>query len=222
MRLFIAAAIIPFTTCLAFAQTSVAVPDAADLFTDCLRVNNPNGSTVLTSPFTPGFVETYDLPLLGTPPINAFETSSNSAVYYHDLFFSVATHGSGTLYNSEIAWNFGRSKANILNFTVPSASVAMFAKDLIPTIEAKIPKGTYTFTAGAVPLPGGSTPGIFQFQTLTNGVWTVQFSLNVNQPITDSRTVSFPSDTRARWMLYNTTNAPAQATITIRYHNTVN
>jgi hypothetical protein len=100
----------------------------------------------------------------------------------------------------------------------PANTVTMFANNLIPCIEAKIPKGTYTFQATATPLPGNGS-GALQFQTYASGAWTVQFSLALPKAEGATRTITFATDARVRWMLVPTNGNTAYAAITAKYYN---
>jgi hypothetical protein len=199
----------------AAAQNLLPVQESGDIYADCGRVLNANGTSTIVSPFNYGFVNAPTNPMLSATFVN-LSTGSNSAPSYNpDLMIGTETN-QGKSSNSEMFLNFSSQVYG----EVPEYSVAMQSFDFIPCIEVKLPKGTYTFQATATPFGSGtSTPGTFEFATLTQGVWTVQFNLALPKPEGATRTLTFAHDTKVRWMLISTPNQIADATITARYYN---
>jgi hypothetical protein len=146
----------------------------------------------------------------------------DAPVYYPDIFIA-SRYFDGSQSSSEIALNFDEVTYVSDPIYLPTNSVVMSAFDYVPCIEAKLPKGTYTFQATASPINGlsvsGSTPGAFMFETCTAGIWTVQFNLALPKAEGATRTLTFAHDTRVRWLLTNTGGQTATALITARYYN---
>ncbi len=162
--------------------------------------------------------------------VNSTTSPIINAVFQPFNFGTVASpsYDSDILVGLDFQQNNVVSSLIFLNFTttpysfntlVPAQSVTMLAADSIPCIEAKIPKGTYTFQATATPTVGASTPGTFMFETYATGVWTVQFNLALPKAEGATRTLTFSHDTKVRWLLINNTGQTANAAITAKYYN---
>ncbi len=198
----------------AAAQNLSSVQESGDIFADCGRVQHSDGTTTLVSPFNYGFVNSPTSPLLSAIFQNVSSGSGSSTVYNPDELLGHQVN-LGVTSQSALLFNFSSSSVGFAS----GYSFNMQAEDFIPCVEVKLPKGTYTFQATATPLDGTSTPGTFEFATLTEGIWTVQFNLALPKAEGATRTLTFAHDTRVRWMLINTPGNFAFAAITARYYN---
>ncbi len=176
---------------------------------------------MLYSPFNYGLVEAPNSGLMGMNIVDYSYDAGGLTVYQPDLFIGSVGPSIVSDFGSQIYWNIGVSaQMPGTSFSIPAYSLVMEASQYIPCIETKIPKGTYTFQGTATPIGGTSTPGTFQFQTYTEGVWTVQFSLALPKPEGATRTLTFAHDTKVRWMLISQPQQQAVAAITARYYST--
>jgi hypothetical protein len=215
VKTFFSSALAVIIVTSASAQVVPSVQESGDIYADIVRLNQSNGYTTLSSPFNMGFVNTPTNPIL---PV-AFTNSVAGVENLSDIFFSLEGGYNGFPSQSAIGVSFGGSLGLGSYFIIPYG-ITMFATDVIPCIETKIPKGTYTFQATATPNPwSGSAPGTFEFATQTAGIWTVQFNLALPKAEGATRTLTFAHDTRVRWMLINQPGQSASATITAKYYN---
>ncbi len=203
----------------ASAQVVPSVQESGDIFADIVRFNQPSGPTTLSSPFNMGFVNNPTAPILPTAISSVNNGSSGSPSYLADVFLGVETNDDMSL-ESAIGVNIsGLIRVALNQYTLAPYAITMVATDVIPCIETKIPKGTYTFQATATPNGSTSTPGSFEFATQTAGIWTVQFNLALPKAEGATRTLTFAHDTRVRWMLINQSGQTASAIITAKYYN---
>jgi hypothetical protein len=167
-----------------------------------------------------GFVQSPTSNLISATFTNYNEGTDSSPDYYTGMYVGFE-YDTNTRYESEIFLNFYNNLAPIPSptFNAPANSFTMYAADVIPCVEAKLPKGTYTFQSTATPSVNTSTPGTFELATETAGVWTVQFNLALPKPEGATRTLTFAHDTRVRWMLINTPGFAACAAITAKFYN---
>ncbi len=209
----------------ASAQVVPAIQESGDIFADIVRLNSPsaNGLTTLSSPFNMGFVSHNNLnsPILPVVFTSYNWGTANSTAYDADYYYSSEySYNVSTESAIGIAFGYGTKLNGGVN--LPGYGVTMYATDVYPCIETKLPKGTYTFQATATPNGSTSTPGNFVFATQTEGNWTTQFSLALPKAEGATRTLTFAHDTRVRWMLINQSGQTASATITAKYYNSGN
>jgi hypothetical protein len=209
VKILFASAVSVFLTSVAFSQTPYPNQESGDIFGDIVRINQLNSSALISSPFNMGFVEAATNPIMSA----TFQTDNagtQGSPSYYPQSFSGFEYVEGVQSQSEI----------YLIFTSAQRGLYMYATDYIPCIEAKIPKGTYTFQATATPTTDtGATDGTFMFETCTAGVWTVQFNLALPKPEGATRTLTFAHDTKVRWLLINNPGQTANAAITAKYFN---
>jgi hypothetical protein len=224
MRVILSATVFLFANAAASAQTyiSLGVSDALDLMQDTSFINGGTNYNTISGPFTFGFLEGSNLVLKNPGSANAL-TQSQPPFYTTDCFYAQAGNtATGTPYNSEIFWNFGASVGNVNGYNVPPTSVTLLSIDLIPAIELKVPKGTYSITSTATPVGGTSTPATFELQTGALGQWGSVFAVGLSKPEGNTKTLTFTHDTRLRWSLVRTGAAQAEASVTIHVLNTSN
>jgi hypothetical protein len=197
------------------AQAPYSVQESGDIFGDIVRNNQANSAATLSSPFNMGFVDTPTSPIMNAVFQTYNQGSSSSPEYFPDLL--MGTEYINNVQSASAIWiNFSPTE---FSGTFPAQAVTMVGFDYTPCIEAKIPKGTYTFQATATPTGGGSTPGTFMFETCTTGIWTVQFNLALPKPEGATRTLTFAHDTKVRWLLVPVSGQEAVAVITAKYYN---
>ncbi len=203
----------------ASAQVVPSIQESGDIFADIVRLNQSTGYTTLSSPFNMGFVYNTTSPIIPVPFTSYNSGSTSVPTYYADCFIgSEVTENYH--YHSLIGLDLspdGFTSAS--GYYLPPYSITMYASDTIPCIEAKIPKGTYTFQATATPNGSTSTPGSFEFATQTESIWTVQFNLALPKAEGATRTITFAHDTRVRWMLVNQSGQIASAVVTAKFYN---
>jgi hypothetical protein len=208
------------TTPFASAQVVPSIQESGDVFRDIVRLSHSDSSSTLSSPFNMGFVQSPTSNLISAIFSNYNEGSDSSPDYSTSMYEGLE-YDTNSSYNSQIFLNFCNNRTPIASptFNAPVNTFTMYAADVLPCVEAKLPKGTYTFHATATPTVGTSTPGTFEFETETTGVWTVQFNLALPKPEGATRTLTFAHDTRVRWMLINNQGTTACAAITAKYYN---
>ncbi len=201
------------------AQNLPNIQESGDILGDCVRLNNPNSTSTVSSPFNMGFVQAPTSNLISATFTNYNSGSASSPNYVTDVYLGYKYDQEEVL-NSGICLNFTPYPGVLsAGFQSSPNSVTMYAADVIPCIETKLPKGTYTFQATATPNVNTSTPGTFEFETETSGAWTVQFNLALPKPEGATRTLTFAHDTRVRWMLISSAGQKACAAITAKYYN---
>jgi hypothetical protein len=227
MRFLVTVSILAGLCSLAASQTLPSIQNSGDIYADILRnqVNNSGSADTFTSPFNFGFVITPTALLRYAPPIEFTHTEEGSTglQYQNDLFYANAIMPNQIANSSQIWWNFGAIQYDIgQTLAIPSFAITFYSVDVYPSVETKVGKGTYTFHATATPTTGSSTPGVFEFETYTNGVWATQFSLNLTKAAGDTRTLTFSGDTRVRWLLIPNSGQTAEAAIVARFYATNN
>jgi hypothetical protein len=216
MRVLTTASLLFVIASLATAQNQFSNQNTGDIVGDCTTINNPStGSGTLISPFNYGLVQAPTGVMLGIVPVNYANASRE---YVPGIFTGAYSYSSTNSYDSNFVWNLTGTSQSPYGVPLPPNSVTMYASQLIPCVEAKIPKGTYTFQATATPLEGSGN-GFFQFQTYSSGQWTVQFSLALPKPEGATRTITFATDARVRWMLVPNSGSTMYAAITAKYYN---
>jgi hypothetical protein len=203
VKTFLASALTVFLASIASAQNVPSIQESGNIWTDITRQSYSGGGVILNSPFNMGFINNPTSPLIGAlfTPINIQETSPPT--YNPDFIVGYEYTSSGPL-NSAIGLDYTTNESiGVSNgFLLANEAVTLFSADVLPCVEAQLPKGTYTFQATAFPVVvGASTPGNFVFETQTAGVWTQQFSLALPKPEGATRTLTFAHDTKVRWFL---------------------
>jgi hypothetical protein len=204
-----------------FAQNLPSNQESGDIFANVVRVNAPDCTATISSPFNMGFVNSPTGDLLSAVfAAVAQPTAVGGGSYNPDVIIGYEYAG-GLQSQSGIGFDFLTFNVDE-SFDLQSGAVTMYAYDYIPCIETWLPKGTYTFQATATPLGANSTPGFFVFATQTQGIWTTQFSLALPKPEGATRTLTFAHAARVRWMLVNQAGNVACAAITAKYYNSGN
>ncbi len=169
-KIFIAPAfaVALLTASIASAQALYSVQESGDIFGDIVRNNQADSSAILNSPFNMGFVNTPTSPMMNGV-FHAYNQASPSSPNYQPDLLVGYEFNSNSESVSEIFINF---TTGVFFGLINPEAVTMKAIDYIPCIEAKIPKGTYTFQATATPTSGASSAVTFMFETCTAGIWT--------------------------------------------------
>jgi hypothetical protein len=205
----------------ASAQNLPSIQESGDIYADIVRLDYPSSYATLITPFNMGFVSATTGPILPVT-FTSYNFGNSSSPSFDADYFLGLDYMSNVQFQSAIGISFNPNVTIPLNggtYNVPPMSLTVYAIDVYPCIEAKIPKGTYTFQATATPNQATSTPGSYVFATQTAGIWTTQFSLALTKAEGATRTLTFAHDTRVRWMLINQPGQTATASITAKFYN---